>query len=92
VGIVLGEKDCWGKGYGPEALRLLLGYAFKDLGLRRIVLHVHRRNYRAIRAYKKVGFTESSEPWLYRLLCPWNGGEILTMVVEAASWVGIGAH
>lgn len=89
LGIVLGEKDCWGKGYGPEALRLLLSYAFRDLGLRRVVLHVHRRNHRAIRAYKKVGFVESSESWLYRLLCPWNGGEILTMVVEAASWVGI---
>jgi len=34
-------------------------------------------------------FVESSEPWLYRLLCPWNSAEILTMVVEAASWVGI---
>jgi len=88
LGIVIGEKDCWGKGYGPEALRLLLSYAFWELGLARIVLHVHRRNHRAIRAYKKVGFVEVPEPWLFKLLRPWNDGEILTMTVEAESWVG----
>lgn len=56
LGILLGEKDCWGRGYGPEALRLLLNYGHGELGLRRVSLCVHARNARAIRAYEKVGF------------------------------------
>jgi len=82
VGIVLGEKDCWGKGYGPEALRLLLSYAFEELGLKKVVLHVHRENVRAIRSYKKVGFTEVQGPWPLRLLRP----GLVTMALEARAW------
>lgn len=91
VGIVIGEKDCWGKGYGPEALRLLLRYAFHEIGLEKVVLHVHKENRRAIRAYKKVGFSEISEPWLLRFLCAGNG-RILTMAVEVGSWVSAPTH
>ncbi len=92
LGIVLGEKDCWGKGYGPEALRLLLHYAFRELGLKKVVLHVHRENHRAIRAYKKGGIVEVSEPWVFRLLRPLGSGKIVTMVAEAESWVEVPAH
>ena len=81
VGIVLGEKDCWGRGYGPEALRLLVHYAFQELGLRKLVLHVHRDNRRALRAYRKVGFQEVRTPWPLRAL---RTG-IVTMVLEAKS-------
>lgn len=81
VGIVLGEKDCWGQGYGPEALRLLVRYAFEELGLRKLVLHVHRENARALRAYRKVGFREIRSPWPLRML---RAG-IVTMVLEAES-------
>lgn len=81
VGIVLGEKDCWGQGYGPEALGLLVKYAFTELGLRKLVLHVHRENMRAIRAYHKVGFREVRTPWPLRAL---RLG-LVTMVLEAPS-------
>ncbi|MFN3346628.1 MAG: GNAT family N-acetyltransferase [Candidatus Bipolaricaulaceae bacterium] len=81
VGIVLGEKDCWGQGYGPEALRLLMYYAFQELGLRKLVLHVRRENRRAMRAYRKVGFQEVRMPWPWRAL---RAG-IVTMVLEAES-------
>jgi RimJ/RimL family protein N-acetyltransferase len=89
VGILLGERDCWGKGYGPEALGLLLNYAFRHLGLARVVLHVHRANHRAIRAYRKAGFREVPEPWLFRLLRPGGGGDILTMARGAESWADV---
>ncbi len=79
VGIVLGEKDCWGRGYGPEALQLLIRYAFAELGLKRLLLHVHRENARAIRAYHKVGFQEVRRPWPWRALGP----GIVAMVLEA---------
>src|SRR3712207_92303 len=39
-GMGIGEADCWGKGYGTEATRLLLDYAFDALGLRNVWLRV----------------------------------------------------
>ncbi len=56
VGIGIGEREYRGKGYGPDALRLLLGYAFRELNLYRVGLNVFSYNTRAIRAYEKVGF------------------------------------
>jgi len=44
------------KGYGTEAMRLMVDYGFKHLGLHRISLGVYAFNPRAIRAYEKVGF------------------------------------
>lgn len=54
--IGIGEADYRGKGYGGEALGLLLDYAFDELGLYRIGLRVLGYNTAAIRAYEKVGF------------------------------------
>jgi RimJ/RimL family protein N-acetyltransferase len=56
--ITIGEKDCWGRGYGTEATRLMIDHAFGALGLHRVSLAVFAFNERAIRAYRKVGFTE----------------------------------
>ena len=56
VGIVIGDRDAQGKGYGAEALRLLLDYGFATLGLHRVGLDVYSNNERAIRCYEKVGF------------------------------------
>jgi len=58
LGIVIGEKDCWGKGYGQDAVRLLLDYAFNLLNLNSIMLGTFSFNERAIACYKKVGFRE----------------------------------
>jgi RimJ/RimL family protein N-acetyltransferase len=58
LGIGIGEHDCWGKGYGTEATRLLLDYAFTMLGLNNVMLRVFSYNERAIRAYEKAGFRE----------------------------------
>lgn len=55
-GILIGEKDVWGQGYGPEAADLILGYGFEQLGLHRIGLEVYSHNPRALRAYEKAGF------------------------------------
>lgn len=55
-GILIGEKDQWGKGYGPEAARLIVDYGFNQLNLHRISLTVYSNNPRAIRSYEKVGF------------------------------------
>lgn len=90
VGVMVGEKECWGQGYGPEALRLLLRYAFRTIGLKKVVLHVHRENYRAIRAYKKVGFVEvpRDQGLLRRFFLGTDQG-LLTMEVRAETWVEV---
>ncbi len=58
IDIYIGEKDCWGKGYGTEALRLICRFGFDRMGLRRIHLWVVDANVGAIRCYQKVGFVE----------------------------------
>lgn len=56
VGVGIGEREYWGKGYGHEAMSLILGYAFIELNLHRVSLGVFSYNTRAIRAYEKCGF------------------------------------
>jgi RimJ/RimL family protein N-acetyltransferase len=56
LGIVIGEKECWGHGYGSDAIRTLLRFAFDELNLHRIYLKVYEDNARGIRAYEKCGF------------------------------------
>jgi len=56
LGIVIGEKSQWGKGYGTDAIRALLGLGFRELNLHRIFLRVDADNARGIRCYEKAGF------------------------------------
>jgi RimJ/RimL family protein N-acetyltransferase len=58
LGIVIGEKEYWGKGYGTEAVRLLADFAFRTQNLNRLDLVVLDFNERARRCYKKIGFVE----------------------------------
>lgn len=59
--IVIGEKDCWGRGYGTEATRLVVAEAFEHHGLRQVRLEVFKHNPRAIAAYQRVGFRQTGE-------------------------------
>lgn len=54
----IGEKSKWGKGYGTEAMSLLLTYAFLELNLHRLSLRVFSTNEKAIHLYKKIGFVQ----------------------------------
>ena len=54
--IFIGDKNYWSKGYGTEALGLLLDYGFKALNFHNIALRVYSFNARAIKCYKKLGF------------------------------------
>jgi RimJ/RimL family protein N-acetyltransferase len=56
LGIVIGEKDYWGKGYGTDAVQTLLRFAFGEVNLNRVYLQVFAYNQRAIRSYEKCGF------------------------------------
>jgi RimJ/RimL family protein N-acetyltransferase len=56
VAIFIGDRNDWGKGYGTDAMRILLRYAFMELNLWRVSLGVFEYNPRAIRSYEKAGF------------------------------------
>jgi len=56
LSIGIGEPSYRGRGYGADALRLALRYAFDELNLHRVGLDVISNNAQAIRAYERVGF------------------------------------
>ena len=56
IGIMIGEKEYQNKGYGTEAINLLLKFGFENRNYNNIYLHVMSFNERAIACYEKVGF------------------------------------
>jgi RimJ/RimL family protein N-acetyltransferase len=56
IGIFIGNKTFWNKGYGKEALSLLIDYGFKALNFHNIMLRVYENNKGAVRCYEKIGF------------------------------------
>jgi len=55
-GILMGERDYWGRGYAAAASRELLRIGFRELGLKRVYLCVFEDNRRAISLYTRLGF------------------------------------
>ena len=66
--ILIGEPSAWDKGYGSEAARLILDYAFAKLNLNSVQLGVNAENARAVRSYEKVGFVHEGvrRQFIYR--------------------------
>ena len=58
LGITIGERECWNRGYGVEAVRLLCEHLLGRLGFRRVHLKTLAWNRRARRAFQRAGFSE----------------------------------
>ncbi len=58
LGIMVGEKAYWSKGYGTDAVTTLVRFGFEEMNLNRIELHVYDFNERAQASYRKCGFVE----------------------------------
>ncbi len=56
LGIMIGERELWDKGYGTDALEALVRFGFETLGLHKVCLTVDSVNARALACYKKCGF------------------------------------
>ena len=56
IGIVIGDKSFWGRGYGTDAMRVMMRLGFDKMNLHRLWLHVYDYNQRAIASYDKCGF------------------------------------
>jgi RimJ/RimL family protein N-acetyltransferase len=59
-GIAIGDKDYWSKGYGTEAMKLMVKYGFEQLNLHRISSNAIAFNERSIRMHLGVGFKEEA--------------------------------
>ena len=56
LGIMIGEKSEWNKGYGSEVMTLLVRHCIETLNLNRVFLRVYTDNIHAVRSYEKAGF------------------------------------
>ncbi|GAA0729576.1 GNAT family protein [Clostridium malenominatum] len=56
VGIFIGDKDYWGKGYGTDAMKTLVKFIFEQMNINKVKLNVFSFNERAIKSYEKCGF------------------------------------
>lgn len=85
LGIAIGDKEFWGRGYGREAISLLLYYAFRLQNYRKVWLKVLGKNERAQRAYAACGFIEEG-----RLRAQvWSDGEyddLVQMGIMRIEW------
>ena len=87
LGIMIGNKAYWNKGYGTRSIRLMLKHCFETLNLNRVHLIVYETNPRGIRCYEKVGFVHEGK---MREAHYKNGTyiDVLMMSVLAIEWTG----
>ena len=81
LGIMIGNKEYWGKGYGTDIVKTLLRHLFDDLKLERVYLHTLAWNYRAQSSFSKAGFSEIRS--VRR-----GGQDFLLMQVNRNDWPG----
>jgi RimJ/RimL family protein N-acetyltransferase len=76
LGITIGDKAYWGRGYGRDTVRVLLDYAFRLRNMRKVWLRVWGNNERAIRSYLACGFVEEGRLRSH----VWSAGEYVDLV------------
>ena len=79
LGIMIGDKGYWGKGYGTDIVKTLLTHLFLDIALDRVYLHTLAWNYRAQTSFEKAGFKKVRS--VRR-----GGQEFLLMEVVGTEW------
>lgn len=68
LGVIIGKKEHWNKGYAREAICVLLDFAFSAAGLHKIYLNVFVTNQKSIRLYAEIGFqTEATLKGEYKI-------------------------
>jgi RimJ/RimL family protein N-acetyltransferase len=67
LGILIGEKKWQGVGVGPEVIKASAKWLQKEKGIQQIVLRVKIANESAVKAYKKVGFSEKNTPYISKV-------------------------
>ncbi len=83
LGIIIGEKDYWNKGYGTEAINLILDYGFNLLNMNNIMLRVYDYNKRGFKCYNKVGFKEIGRRRESKIICGQKYDEVFMDILAS---------
>lgn len=83
LGISIHDKTQWNKGYGTEAVRLVVGYAFEEVGLNRVELMTDEDNVRGRRCYEKCGFVQEGLLRQHRLVGGKFGNTVVMSVLRS---------
>lgn len=59
IGLIIGRQDCWGRGYGTEAIECATNYALHVLNLRMVWAGIYAPNVGSKRAFEKAGYTQA---------------------------------
>jgi RimJ/RimL family protein N-acetyltransferase len=59
VGLLIGNKSLWGKGYATEAIKLVTKYVFKELKLNKLFAGIYSNNIASYKAFMKAGYKEA---------------------------------
>ncbi len=86
LGIMIGEKAYWSKGYGSDAVATLVRFAFEEMNLNRVELHVYDFNERGQAAYRKCGFVEEGR-MRQAHFSEGKYGDVVVMAVLRDEWV-----
>ena len=84
LGIMIGNREYWDKGYGRDSVSALVDYIFHNTGLNRIYLKTLEKNYRAQKCFESCGFV-----WCGRLLN--EGFNFMVMEISRKQWLGRGS-
>lgn len=79
VGIMIGNKNAWGKGFGSEAIKLISDFAKKDLNLNKLIAGIYDNNAGCYRAFLNAGFTDAARYKKHRY---YKGKYVDQIVVE----------
>ena len=83
IGIIIGEKDCWGKGFATEAIALIRDFAFQQLNLHKLTAGCYSNNMASANAFIKVGFQiEGKRKAQYLSGTEWVEGVMMGMINE----------
>lgn len=82
LGVAIQDKRERGKGFGTEAVRLVLAYAFAEMGLNRVELTCDEDNVRALRCYEKCGFVREGLLRQHRLVGRRFGNTVVMSVLR----------
>ncbi len=77
IGILIGDKEYWGKGIATEAIQLVIEYAFKTLNIHKLTAGCHSTNIGSLKAFQNAGFSIEGERKKHSFV----GGEYIDTVV-----------
>lgn len=84
IGIIIGEQDCWGRGYASEAIQLITTWALGTLGLHKVTAGAYDVNAGSVGAFQRAGFVvEAVRPDHYLQDGRWVSAVLLGRLADA---------